>query len=141
MAVVDGLSSGSMNTICRLPVGAPESRMTGMAGNGGTPPAAEKTVSGGPLSVPFPEPVPGASPAFSETSRGGGAFRLVGVAPAPPSVSGSDTLEERGCPEGEKLPSERAVPSSAHSLPSRLAASSSGLPTVAVQNTKFGRAA
>lgn len=31
MAVVDGLSSGSMNTICRLPVGAPDSRMTGMS--------------------------------------------------------------------------------------------------------------
>ena len=31
MAVVEGLSSGSMNTICRLPVGAPDSRMTGMS--------------------------------------------------------------------------------------------------------------
>ena len=101
MAVVEGLSSGSMNTICRLPVGAPDSRMTRMSVN------------------------------FWDT------LRDVSV----PSATGSE--EEEGESRGEKGEafSEGSPFSCTSSLPSRLPASSSGLPTVAVQKTKLGRAA
>ena len=101
MAVVDGLSSGSMNTICRLPVGAPDSRMTGMSADSW------------------------------------GALRDVSF----PNATGSE--EEEGENRGEKGEafSEGSPFSCTSSLPSRLPASSSGLPTVAVQKTKLGRAA
>ena len=101
MAVVDGLSSGSMNTICRLPVGAPDSRMTGM-------------------------------PADSW-----GALRDVSF----PNATGSEEEEGENRGEKGKAFSKGSPFSCTSSLPSRLPANSSGLPTVAVQKTKLGWAA
>ena len=100
MAVVEGLSSGSMNTICRLPVGAPDSRMTGMSAD---------------------------------------SWKALGV--SVPCATGS--REGRGTAGGEtgQVSFGESPFSCTSSLPSRLPASSSGLPTVAVQKTKLGRAA